>query len=847
MKTRNILFSVALCAAFTACTSDDEFKMPAGDHGTDAMLSIRPIAGSEITLDNDVLTRLEVGGGAAPTWSQIDKIGAATIDVPDYGDEAEYDTKLGTASGDTIKLYNIVKSFGCNNAFSTTNGGGSWSAEHPMVEGNYLFYAPYNEDLSLRTPLVVGVPEKQDASGEGAKGALEEFYASGSVVKVGYKFIRAGERQRPVVQLHNIFAYPKFTIKNNFNGYLFEENTTSTNGDRWNGGVIKVDSIQFMKVNASSSRTPDNQFVVGGQLNVGAVSTTAVDQTAGVVAVMRDSTNGFEVAKHGSWNDLDKRLKEVVTTDLIESGKETKRKVITTLKILKDIEQGGSLDVYCVMPAFKFDYSTGQLMAKIYVTIEGKHYAIYEGNFTTPGRLSAVAAEGYLFTAKNNYGLSKLSFMVGQSYPAEAIYLDRNNQYQKKTGVNGLLDIELKGGTVAGDVQIAVCTDTPVVPSDKIKTNEQLIDSIMNTGNGTKWVEGASSSATEKGFEIDEDNTVVINSDLIDALATNNQNEGGSFKIKTVVPVSNDVEVTNVSSTTITVRSKSGKTYPIELDATTTETSGSDASDKYALINATAPSATNDKTVAIVHGTATLTSISALKSLQVIETSGVATLGAALTVGGDVRVDGKLTVPASDNLTAENIYNDGTITLSATVTGDVTNDGTIAAETADAGVTVVAGKGTVTVKESATSENVTVSPDADQEVIYVCDSSNDVDETTIGKAELVPSVNAIKANTSGNVTLKVDDMDTFAHIKTIYPDATITTNENGTYDMSGLTIVLTKAVTWTGLTKLQTIVNNVTVKGDFTLTLNSIAVNGTAEGDVSASGTTATWNGAASN
>lgn len=846
MRTKHILFSVALCAAFTACTSDEEFKMVAENNGADAMLSIRPEVGSDITFGDEVLTRLALGGGARPAWGENDKVGAAIIDVPNYVDEAAYAAAISGGSK-PIALYNIASSLGCNNAFSTTDGGETWSAEHPMVEGNYLFYAPYQEGLSLRTPLVIEVPEIQDATEE--KSALEQFYNGNYVVQVGYKFITADERKRPAVTLYNAFAYPKFTIKNNFNGYLFETAEANAVSSTKYNGEITVDSIQFINVDATSNRTADQTFIVGGQLNHGTVGNSATNQDGGIIFELKQKDNGFTA--DGNWWDLDKMLNSVQTKDLINDSYKivadrmtSKAGVITTLKVEKEIAQGASLDLYCVMPAYKFNFGDDQLMAKIYVTIDGKQYQIYDAVFASNAvKLSAAADAGYLFDAKNNSGLSSLSFMAGQSLPSEAIRLE-NGSYKVKTDVKDLFTIELKGGDkkagATSNVQIAVRTSADV-NNDGFKNNEELIEAIKNAANGTNWVENATSSASEKGFKIAQTNTVVINSELIDALAGNNQN-GGAFTIETVVPISNDVKVKAVNGTKVTFVSNTNKEYDITLKGAVTD--GSSAEDKYAIINAQVPSDFNENTVAIVTGTQSI-SATKLKSLHV-SASGNATLTAAL-VAGNIRVDGTLTTGSND-VTADEIYNSGTINVSKTITGTVSNNGTISIQANTASVTISSGTGKVIMTEGQTTLGVKVGTEANQEVIYKC--TGDLATAQIQDAASISSVNSIQVNSNGKVTLTVSDMAEFKNIKTLYADATIETKDNGTYDMSALNIVLTKAATWSGNTASQSIVTGVKVNiSAYNLTLETIAVSGTATattGKVIADGVSATWNGGAS-
>lgn len=840
MRTKHILFTMALGAAFAACTSEEDFKVAVND--TNANLAIRPVVGSEFVLGGDeAATRLGLGSGARPVWGQNDKVGAAIIDVPTYTSESNYASEI-EGGKKALELYNIVEYYGCNNAFTTSDGGKTWSAEHPMVEGNYLFYAPYQEGLALRSPLVVAVPRIQQATSE--KKALEDFYNGDNIVQVGYKFITNTETQRPSVTLYNIFAYPQFTITNNFNGGLFNEGTVGTKYTEKYTGTIHVDSIQFVNVGADKA-SKSNALVVGGQLlNSNETAKDATQARSGLIAQLKQKANGFDA--DGNWWDLDKMLKEVQTTDLlsstnqIKSGRHGMADVITTLVVDQDIESGKSIDLYCVMPAYRFNFNNDQLMANLYVTINNVQYEICDASVSTTGAIQTSAATaGYVFDAKKNAGLTTLSLMAGQRLPAEALRVttdeNGNQEYAQKTDVKDLLTIDLSG-------KVAVRMGAL---NEGITTTAQLIEKIQNAANGTAWAEGDDAvDGSTKGFKIAPVNSVVINSALINALATDNQNDGGAFTIQTVVPISNDVKVKAVSGTKVTFVSNTNKEYDITLKDAVTDNNS--AENKYAIIDGTdVPSAYNENTVAIVTGTQSI-SAAKLKSLHVIETSGIATLSSAL-VAGNIRVDGTLTTGSND-VTADEIYNSGTINVSKTITGTVSNNGVIDAKAAVASVTVTDGMGKVLINESVATNGVKIGSSATQEVVYVCTSA--LATTQIEAAAALSAVNAIQAK--GTTTLVADDIAKLANIKKIIIDSAINTQATATFNMTGITVELTKTATWTGTNVAQTIVQGVHINlGSYQLNLNNIAVNGTSENTadtskIVADGISATWNGGAS-
>lgn len=844
MRTRHILFTMVLGAALAACTSEEDFKVAGNASGTD--LTIRPVVGSEIVLDGDeAATRLALGTGARPVWGANDKLGAAIIDKASYGSEEEYWTQQNDPHNKKpVELYNIIESYGCNNAFTTTNGGATWSAEHPMVEGNYLFYAPYQEGLSLRSPLKVRVPKQQNASTE--KSALEEFYNSGNVVQVGYKFISGDERQSPSVGLFNIFAYPKFTVTNTTGSiYRFDRNEAGAASTQINAASteIRIDSIQF--VNVDASKVVKTNFVLGGVLKHADDETkTAKTATAGVVFQMREKENVYS-NEDGAWKDLDLLLNKAVTADLLNSTGQIESEdanfpsmngVITTLKVNKTLGSSTlSVPLYCVMPSARFNFDDNQLMARIYVTIDGRGYVLSNEDLNVGNKLRAeVTAPGYVFGAGDNIGLNSLSLMAGQSLPAEAIRVVRDEQgnedYAKKTDVSDMLAINFSG--------LSAIPLTALNPG--IQTTQQLIEMIQNAANGTDWAEGADNLIENtKGFQFAVGHTVEINSALIDALAGDNQNSG-KFKLdETVLPISSDVKVTDATGTGITFESASGKTFTIDLNPRIVETSTNSTAGKYAITSSTMANVAtpNESTVVIAKaGTSTLTVTDGLKvkSVQVLDGAELTLSGTyALTVSGAVR-------------------NEGTLEIANVIKcEDIVNNGTISATTNAAAFTVTGGEGIITITEANPAGGVKVASGVAQDVVLITTST--LTESAVTTAGGIASVNAIQVTTS-TTNISVDLWTKFGHVKhVILPNNVDLELAVGAHNMAGFTITV-KGTSDLGSvgTMYNTSVTGVNLELDDNamLNLNNVAVSGTAtkgeDAKIKANGTSATWNGGSS-
>ena len=455
---KSLFYSVAIAAAMASCTQE-VIDVPSNNVQD---LSLRPTLGEVVLGDLDVNSRFATGGGALAVFEEGDKLGAAIMDKPLYAGMSDYNTV------DAKQNYEIVNYYSSNSAF--TNKGGAWylNEDQPLVEGNYMFYAPYNQAMQLRTPFEICVPTKQDAST--AKAALDEYYASGSVVKVGYQFLAAdgGKAQKPSVSMQDVMAYPVFTITNNFKGYLIDlENKVTA----FEGGSIKVDSIQLL--------SNKNNVVVGGKLDNAKVAKVLSDEWA---------NSPFEN----------------YTAQLL--GKETKSveagEPITTLIANRVIEAGKSAEFYAVMPAVKFDKD--ELQADVYVTINEKPYVISLGTITqsTNTTTKVVTTTAKDVKAGHTYETTEVGavrLIKGQRYPQEELNFADGELTAKKT-IGTSLTLVLEGGILtkdgSGNFQVAKeveveeeGSEQPGVVTDLIDNNKEFINYFMHLNNGSALTE----------------------------------------------------------------------------------------------------------------------------------------------------------------------------------------------------------------------------------------------------------------------------------------------------------------------------------------------------------------------
>ena len=319
----------------------------------------------------------------------------------------------------------------------------------------------------------------------------------------------------------------------------------------------------------------------------------------------------------------------------------------------------------------------------------------------------------------------------------------------------------------------------------------------------------------------------MINSELIDALFT--YNNKGSLTIDRGLVIANNVKVKTIG----TANSVNSNYTPVTFVS---------ANKNEYTINLKTNSADYDVTTT----TNVLVSTHDSKNLSVhVLSAGNYTLSAATEVG-NLRNEGTVAT-GTNNLTVDEFVNNGELQVKASVIGEIENNGkiTVASDADNAGFTVSAGAGVIMINSGlsdveAVLEAISVNPE--QTVVY--ETSATVDADAIKTADAYAKINAISGNA---VTLNQGALDQLKDIKTIITSGDITSQVNGTLDLTDLTLQVTTSANWSG--NGNTVVNNATVVLDnsVTLTLNNIRVNGTViagnGAKISANGEDGFWNG----
>ena len=234
MRTKHLLYTMALAGIFAACTQD-EFETV---NGADALTGRKSIG--QVTFTEAPSTRWVVND-----WDEIkpednDAFSLMLVDNPR--------TDLDGMHLYPIDNYELIEKAQTNYIFR--KGSSGWSNEAELVEGNYLYVAPAQEGKLDRNTVEINLPTEQNLS-LGADGkidplsAIKDFVAKGYPFYIGHRFLSEGGSVS-LPNMQSIFAYPEITI-------------TQTDAYRDEVAVVKKVIIK--------QEAADDAFVINAPLN----------------------------------------------------------------------------------------------------------------------------------------------------------------------------------------------------------------------------------------------------------------------------------------------------------------------------------------------------------------------------------------------------------------------------------------------------------------------------------------------------------------------------------------------------------------------------------------------------
>lgn len=396
MKTKHLLTGLVLPALFAACTAE-EIESSKGVM-TQEDLSARPSVGNVVLNFGDIDSRAELGNTAFNSINfnaDEDRIGARIIDTYSA-------TGLKDAYGERVAWshYSIVNDYASSN-YEYVWDGDQWNTTALMVEGNYMFYYPYNKKNVARGPLEIITPTHQTVKPnekDGDRNAIAELYAGENPAFVGYKFIDAKDQGLSVsVDMQHLFAYPQVTLVNDF---TVRSNRTDVETD-----------LVITKIVLSSSKIYEKYVVnhTNFQTNLTPEFTYLEKKT---------DKKETPLIPAGDWTEAETLLKNA-TIETIAEAKGKNVEITVEFEDGLELAYGEEYSFNIVLPASA--YAAGDLTMQVYTEDDmmigttsgapksfsvakdmtfapGKRYATQEYNFPAKGTPSPKKAAGSLAT-----------------------------------------------------------------------------------------------------------------------------------------------------------------------------------------------------------------------------------------------------------------------------------------------------------------------------------------------------------------------------------------------------------------------------------------------------------------
>lgn len=470
MRTKHILTALALPALLAACTADDF-----NESLSNGKQLQREALKSGLVLNFDGAdTRFSAGDPDAAVkfaYEVGDTIGGAIID------------QYSIVGGE--KNFEVVDYVSTNHPF-VKGTDGTWAIKHTMVEGNYLFYYPYNENNHERGAVKYSIPVLQDLSdkktGEFNPKAAIERYNMG----VGAQFLDK-EDLSAGTDLVNLFSYAriKVTIDNHYAG----------------GNVDKI-VLQ------------GNDFALNGQISNKKVS--ALFGNDDFETALADMTETAEFCIASNEDFYDAALNETSSVMVAKFPANTALEV--------DKQNNKSIEAYMVLPAANYS----QINLYLYMA-DGKVYTgtipAFEANRNKIKGLEVIAdlstTAPYVVTSEadwNNYvSLIKKNETANFIIAGENFSISNDTKYPTAEGAKITVDGNLKvSGNNVTLKKIEAETVTVLKDAKLNITDELEAEEVVNEG----------AVAIEK--VTDKDGDVVI----IDKVGTITNKPGATLNIE---------------------------------------------------------------------------------------------------------------------------------------------------------------------------------------------------------------------------------------------------------------------------------------------------------------------------
>lgn len=532
MKTNKVLLPGMLASMmFAACANEEMIpQQNAGEPVQD--LGSRPYVGVvDLNFGSQSATRADMGANFNDIeWTSVDKIGARIIDTR-------------TGSKDCHAAHNYTVSEYAWSNYRYDFNGGKWTSDALMVEGNYMFYAPYEPTALYRTPLQVKFPTEQKVSGltaiedyeEGGVGgntsAIENFYGNteGYTVVVGHTFLDSKENDGTKVtpQMSHLYAYPLITLVNKYEvpvmvvdektGNLVQKLDDKSN-PVYEGKPITIDQITIestniyanYKVNQTSLAKALSVDVEKVDLN-GDGDTADKDECPGIDYGFDKENFVTEGVKTGWY------LKNAYTAKLLDEvdTKPEKGKVDPDGKIVIELDEpltipaGFGVKLNVVMPAANYIAENFKVNVRIVTVEDGK--TVYKKFDKNSFQLTGDGVK-----------VDEFAYAISKQIPAEEYNFKANGTTEAKKSWGTLATFPLDGNLIDYTAQI--------IDPEGLKDNGQFYgwmesikdnstskyEKVFETIAGVETEVNNPDAARKGDFRLASDHTLVFNTELVE-------------------------------------------------------------------------------------------------------------------------------------------------------------------------------------------------------------------------------------------------------------------------------------------------------------------------------------------
>ena len=439
MRTKHLLTGLVLPALFAACTAEEIVEQQAVIKND---LGARPVVGN-VTLSTSSAdsraTLNEDGDFNSLKFAEGDVIGARIMDIysPYAGTSCDEDEDCAVCENPYWN-YDIKNEFASSNYKYTNGGDGNWNTDALMVEGNYMFYFPYNEKFLERGPVKVTLPLKQTVSATAPKQAIQDLYEGENPFIVAYNFLPAvGQESTLGLDFQHVFAYPYITLKNSYK----EENEET--------GKKVAKAITLDKIIISTKEEATTKIQAEGVIN-------HENLAAALNNVLIDECENHDAVEAGTWVTLNddarvkagtfkKYIQTATSDDIVDFSGDASYITVDIEDVT--LQPGETFSFYTVMPALKF--AEGDITIRVYLANNKMFDKAFE------------------FGTINEY----ITFVPGKRYPMEE-YNYTGAKASAKTTAGKLSTFDL-----SGDLTEAVL---PIKPISNITEFEAMLDEIAD-------------------------------------------------------------------------------------------------------------------------------------------------------------------------------------------------------------------------------------------------------------------------------------------------------------------------------------------------------------------------------